>query len=478
MLNKYAASLIAMSVFLSAGPAAADEILVDNDKNVEMTVSIYNNNLGFVRDVRKVNLPAGNNAIAFEGVASQIKPETAMVSGNGIEVIEQNYDYDLLTANNIMEQFIGKEVKTAILNPENGQTIFDKAKLLNSNYGAPILQFSYGVEANFPGRVVYDKIPSSLRVKPTLVVNLKNNAAADKELELAYLTNGISWKADYIAEVKSDDVLDINTWITLNNETGADYENARVQLVAGNVNQESSASNVVRPKMMLARGMMTMESAAADSGAAERTSLADYYLYTLPVKTTIKDKQSKQVSLMNLNNVKYVKEYLLHSPLYVGVGVSANEFEKQNPNVVFKLVNDKASNLGLPMPGGIVRFYEKDEGNNLQFIGESRIEQSASGEKIDLTVGKAFDIYAKGKIKSVKAISKDMSEVAVEVTFSNAASKNKNVVFEQNIANNWEVLSENAKSEKKNASTLKWNLEVPQNGKKVLEFSLRVYRNR
>ena len=146
--------------------------------------------------------------------------------------------------------------------------------------------------------------------------------------------------------------------------------------------------------------------------------------------------------------------------------------------MVFKLVNDKASNLGLPMPGGIVRFYEKDEGNNLQFIGESRIEQSASGEKIDLTVGKAFDIYAKGKIKSVKAISTDMSEVAVEVTFSNAASKNKNVVFEQNIANNWEVLSENAKSEKKNASTLKWNLEVPQNGKKVLEFSLRVYRNR
>ncbi len=478
MLNKYAASFIAMSVFLSAGAAAADEVLVDNDKNVDMTVSIYNNNLGFVRDVRKVNLPAGNNAIAFEGVASRIKPETAMVSGNGIEVIEQNYDYDLLTANNIMEQFVGKEVKTAILNPENGQTIFDKAKLLNSNYGSPILQFSYGVEANFPGRVVYDKIPSNLRVKPTLVVNLKNNAAADKELELAYLTNGISWKADYIAEVKSDDVLDINTWITLNNETGADYENARVQLVAGNVNQETGTNNVIRPKVMLARGMMAMESAVADSTAAERTSLADYYLYTLPVKTTIKDKQSKQVSLMNLDNVKYAKEYLLHSPLYIGVGVSANEFEKQNPNVVFKLVNDKASNLGLPMPGGIVRFYEKDEGNNLQFIGESRIEQSASGEKIDLTVGKAFDIYAKGKIKNVKAISKDMSEVAVEVTFNNAASKNKNVVFEQNIANNWEVLNENVKSEKKNASTLKWNLDVPQNGKKVLEFSLRVYRNR
>lgn len=480
MLNKYAASLIAISVMLSYTTVQAnDEILVDNNKNVDMAISIYNNNLGFVRDTRKVDLKTGANAIAFEGVASQIKAETAMLTGNGVDVIEQNYDYDLLTPNNILEQYVGKDVKTAIINPANGQTIFDNAKVLNNNYGNPILQFSYGVEANFPGRVVYDKIPANLRVKPTLVVNLKNNAAGSKNLELAYLTNGISWKADYVADVTSDNVLNLNTWITLNNETGTDYENAKVQLISGSVNQAPGVSPYPRPMMAkMARGAYAMDNAVMESGPVERSSISDYYLYTLPIKTTIKDQQSKQVSLMNIENVKYEKEYELKSPLYIGVGTQAEEFEKQNPNVVFKLVNEKTSNLGLPMPGGVVRFYENDIHNNMQFIGESKIEQSASGEKINLTIGKAFDLFAKGKISNVKAISKDMSEIAVEVTFNNASDKNKTIVFEQNIADNWEVLSESIKSEKKNASTAKWSFDLPKNEQKVLTFTLRVSRNR
>lgn len=479
MLNKYTASLIAISVLLSGGTARAnDEILVDNNKNVDMAISIYNNNLGFVRDTRKVDLKAGANSIAFEGVASQIKAETAMLSGNGIDVVEQNYDYDLLTPNNILEQYVGKDVKTAMINPANGQTIFDNAKVLNNNYGNPILQFDYGVEANFPGRVVYDKIPSNLRVKPTLVVNLKNNTAGSKSLELAYLTNGISWKADYIAEVKSDNELNLNTWITLNNETGTDYEDAKVQLISGSVNQAPTASPYPRPMMAkMARGY-AMDNAVMESGAVERTNISDYYLYTLPVKTTIKDKQSKQVSLMNLENVKYEKEYSLKSPLYIGVGTQTEEFEKQNPDVVFKLLNDKASNLGLPMPGGVVRFYEDDTNKNTQFIGESRIEQSASGEKINLIIGKAFDLFAKGKITNVKAISKDMSEIAVEVTFNNASDKSKAMVFEQNITDNWEILNESMKSEKKNASTAKWSFNLPKNTQKTLTFTLRVSRNR
>ena len=238
MQFKNAAAVAVLSSVLIQNPVqAAEEILVENNKNVDMVVSIYNNNLGFVRDTRNVALGAGLNSIAFEGVASQIKAETAVLTGSGVNVLEQNYDYDLLTPNNILEQFVGKEVKTVIQNPTTGENIFDKAVVLNNNYGAPILRFSYGVEANFPGRVVYDKVPSSLRVKPTLVVNLNNADAGSKNLELAYLTNGISWKADYIAEIKSDEELGLNTWITLNNETGADYENATVQLVSGSVNQ-------------------------------------------------------------------------------------------------------------------------------------------------------------------------------------------------------------------------------------------------
>lgn len=479
MLNKSSTALIAVGLLLSAGSVkAADEILVDNDKNVNMAISIYNNNLGFVRDTRKVSLTAGENAIAFEGVASQIKAETAMLSGSGINVIEQNYDYDLLTPNNILEQYVGKTVKTALFNPDKGETIFDKAKVLNSNYGTPILQFNYGVETNFPGRVVYEKVPENLRVKPTLVVNLKNDAAGDKNLELAYLTNGISWKADYIAEVENDDEMSLNTWITLNNETGADYDNASVQLISGSVNQAAMSGGAPRPVMMMAKAARgyAMDNAVMESASVERTNISDYYLYTLPVKTTIKDKQSKQVSLMNMDKVKFTKEYVMTSPLYVGLGARKNEFTKLNPNVVFKLVNDKASNLGVPMPGGVVRFYENDDKKNLQFIGESQIEQSAVGEKIDLTIGKAFDIFAKGSIKAVRAISKDMNEADVEITFNNASEKNKKVVFEQNISDNWEILAENAPREQKNASTVKWTLDIPAGDKTILTYTVRVSR--
>lgn len=481
MQVKNAAAAAVLGTILAQNPVcAAEEILVENNKNVDMIVSIYNNNLGFVRDTRSVKLADGVNSIAFEGVASQIKAETAVLTGKGVNVLEQNYDYDLLTPNNILEQFVGKEVKTVMQNPATGENMFDKAVVLNSNYGSPILRFSYGVEANFPGRVVYDKVPSSLRVKPTLVVNLNNKDAGDKNLELAYLTNGISWKADYIAEIKSDGELSLNTWITLNNETGADYENATVQLISGSVNQVYQAVNAVRPmmQMKLARGAMMESDAVMETGSVERSSISDYYLYTLPQKTTIKDKQSKQVSMMKLDNVKYEKEYVMQSPLYLNVGAQSSDFEKSNPNVVFKLKNEKSTNLGEPLPGGIVRFYEKDVKQNLQFIGESRIEQSAVGEKIDLTIGKAFDVFAKGKIANVRSISKDISEFDVEVTFTNASEKVKTIVFEQNVYNRWDLLKENMKSEKKNSSTLKWRFDLPKNEKKVLTYTVRVNRNR
>lgn len=475
-------SLAVCGLVFSAMPVwAAEEIPVGNDKTVDMAISIYNNNLGFVRDTRKVQLPAGQNTIAFEGVASQIKAETAMLSGMGIDVLEQNYDYDLLTPNNILEQFVGKTVKTALYNPEKNETVFDSATVLNSNYGSPILKFSYGIETAFPGRIVFDSVPQNLRVKPTLAVNLKNDKAGDKNLELAYLTNGISWKADYIAEVKGDNSLSLNTWITLNNETGADFENAKVQLISGSVNQTYTVSAAPRMMAFAAKGMLNAEmtSDSMDTGGmVERANISDYYLYTLPEKTTIKDKQSKQVSMMNLDNVKFEKEYEMVSPLYLGLGLRENEFLKQNPKVVFKLVNDKASNLGLPMPGGVVRFYEKDNKGNMQFIGESQIEQSAAGEKIDLTIGKAFDIFAKGRVKKVRAISKDMNEADVEIEFNNASDKDKKVVFTQNISNTWEILAENIKHEPKNASAVKWSVDVPKGGKTVLTYTVRVSRNK
>ena len=463
--------------FVGSKYSLAEEILVNQDQNTQMVVSVYNNNLGLVHDTRKVNLLKGKNEIAFEGVASSIQAESAILSGKGINVLEQNYDYNLLTVNNLLDSFVGKEVKTAIQNPQNGQTVFGKATLLSNNYGNPVLQFDYGVEANFPGRIIYEKVPSELRVKPTLVATLDNAQAGAKELELTYLTNGLSWKADYVAEIVSDNELDLNTWITLKNETGTDYKNAKVQLISGSVNHSSGSGATMRPMMAKA---VYMENAAMDSVASASVSpqnVADYYMYKLPQTTSLKDKQSKQISLMNIKKVKYDKEYRFSSPLYLGVGASKTEFEKKHPDVVFKLTNEKSSNLGQPLPAGMMRFYENKQGENMVFLGENRIAQTAVGEKAELNIGQAFDIYANGKVSQVKAISKDIFEYKITVTFKNVSEQSGNVVFEQNIYNNWEILEENLKSEQKNASTASWKFELPKAETKTLSFTVRISRN-
>ena len=473
-LSLLGCSLVAFS---SGVWAEEGEISADASYNSAMQISIYNDNLAFVRDTRNANLKQGKNAVAFEGVAAQMRPETALLLGNGVEVVEQNYDYDLLNATNLLEEFVGKKVKTAVLNPENGQTIFDEAKVLNSNYGSPVLQFDYGIETNFPGRIVYETLPTDLRVKPTLVVSLNSQTAGERPLELAYLTNGLSWKADYVADLKSDNRLNLNGWITLNNESGTDYKNAQVQLISGNVNQVEIARPVMA-RMMKAAGT-AVDSFAVNESASMPASeaFADYYLYTLPVKTTIKDKQTKQVSLMNQDNVVFAKEYRLVSPLYVGINVRQNEFKKANPEVLVKLNNRPEDNLGMPLPGGVVRFYENDSQGNVQFIGESRLEQLAKGEETELKIGKAFDVFAAGKIKNVRQISKDIGETELEVTFNNAKTEAVDIVFEQNFSNQWEILSESSKSVVKNANTAVWNLNLPAQGKVVLTFRVRVSRN-
>lgn len=470
-------SISGLLMSISIAAASDSEIKIDSTKNTATALSIYNNNLAFIRDTRSVELKPGTSQIAFEGVAQQIQPESAMLIGSGITVLEQNYDYNLLTPINILNESIGKTVKTATTNPENGQDIFDTAEILNSNYGSPILKFNYGIETNFPGRIIYEDLPTNLRTKPTLVIELKNNQAGAKNLELAYLTNGLSWKADYIAEISSATNLTLNSWVTLKNESGADYKNAKVQLIAGSINQNDSGTGAApRPRMMMAKMAMNDSYVAESAPMPSREAFSDYYLYTLPTQTTIKDQQSKQVSLMTANNVKFQKEYKLVSPLYLGLYGSSDEFTKQNPNVVFKLVNNKASNLGEPLPGGIIRFYEKDHSGNLQFIGESKFEPSTIDEKIDLQTGKAFDITAKGKILKNEQISKEMREISVEVKFDNAKAEKTSVTFEQSFDQGYTILNESSKSSSKNARTQEWKLDVAPNSSQTLTFNVRVFK--
>lgn len=477
MKSKYVTLAAAAGLCLAPFQVPAQEINVSPDKNASMKVSIYNQNLALVKDTRQVELKDGTWSVAFEGVAQQMQPETALLQGEGVKVLEQNYEYDLLTPANIIEESIGQKVKTVRVNPSNGDLIMEQAEIVNNNYGKPLLKMKYGVVDDFPGWVAFDSLPANLRLKPTLVVKLENSQELKKDLTLNYLTGGLNWSANYVAELGKDDTLDLQGWVTLNNQSGADYKNAEVQLVAGSVQAGSTPVPMPvlpRANLMMAKGMAA--EATMDSASLPAQNLADYYLYTLPQKTDIMDKQSKQISLMNKPGVKYSKLYRLQSPLSLYWGNNDGEFERVRPSLVYKLVNNTESNLGDPLPAGMVRFYEKDSSGNLQFTGAAELNQLAKGETAELAVGEAFDLYAKGKVVNMQKLSDKMVESEVEITFHNAKNTEQTIEFEQSFPGSVEVVSESLESTKDKARRLKWEVSVPADGDTVLTFKVRVVR--
>lgn len=485
------ASLLMLSFLGISSVATAAEKAVGESNKQSLDISIYNQNLALVKDVRRVALQQGVNDIAFEGVASNIKPETALLYADGLKVLEQNYDYDLLTANNIVDKSVGSMVKTVVMNPTTGENIYNKAKIVSAAYGMPILEFDYGIEAHFPGRLVFEKLPASLRNKPTLVAKVVSDTAVDKDISLAYLTNGISWKTDYVAKVADDNGLNLTGWVTINNESGIDYDNAKVQLVAGNVNEVQAS----RPVM----ARMTMKMAAFDGAVAENATasgaiqqdLSGYHLYTLPNQTTIKDKQTKQISLLEKNGVKYKKEATLYSQLYFSP-TSTSSFEQVHPEMYYVINNTEEDKLGTQLPAGIVRFYENDDNGNLQFIGENSINHVAKGEVMRLRLGSFANIFVDGKVKRIKKLSeaepvsennrcksiKSVYGYDVELTITNSGNKAQEFVYTQNLPQDAVVSGENIKGSLKSAGIYEWRFDVPADGKQALSFYVKAPNSR
>lgn len=473
------------SLLLSLLLFSGESLAADSAKNLE--ISIYNNNLALVKDSREINLEKGNNNVSFEGVASQIKPESVMILGKNINVLEQNYDYELITAQNIVTKSVGSEVKTVIQNPTTGENIFGRAKLLSASGTKPVLEFDYGIETDFSGRLIFEKLPENLNEKPTLLAKIYSPQAEVQELLLAYLTNGISWKSNYVALIKNSAALDLTGWVTINNKSGVDYNNAKIQLIAGEVNQEYEvefrAINMAK-SFAMADSVATVEEAGV-GGAPEQIS--SYQLYTLPNRTDIKNSQTKQMSLFEKNGVKYQKEGRLTSSLYFNNSRKA-EFKQKHPKMYYILNNTEEGGLNIPLPAGTIRFYENDSNDNMQFIGESRVNNAAKGEKLELQLGDMFNVFVNGKITDVIDISETkkrssgngcyyaelVKDYIVEVEAFNGGDNPAKIVFLQNIDQNYQIVDESIKGANKNIGQYEWEIGIPKNDKTKLEYTVRV----
>ncbi len=453
---------------------AAAMFCAATNANADVNLNIYNNDLALVKDTRKAELKMGNQKLFIEGVSAQLIPQSVFVLGQDINVVEKNYDYNLINKSNLLDYYIGKEVQAVSQNPQTGKDIYQKATVLANNGGSAVLKFANGVDANYSGRIIFDDVPKSLSAKPQLQVVLDNAIQGPKELELVYLTTGLSWQANYIANVTGDESLDINTSVTLTNNSGVDYQNAKIRVVAGDVNKVQAPAIREAYADEAAPMYKSMSFGATMAGASNTAqAVADYYYYELDTNTTIKDKQSKQVALFNKNNVKYKKTYKLASPLYISRSANKSEFEKLNPSIVFNITNDAASNLDVLLPSGVIRFYE-DSNDNTTFLGEATIAQTSKGETLELALGKTSDIYAKAKILNVDKVSKDISDINAEVLLQNSSKEEKEVIFEQNIYGDWKILEENYASVKKNSRTAQWSVMVPASGQVLISYKLRV----
>ncbi len=452
----------------------AEEILSGLEDQTAVAITIYNKNLALVRDQRRVTLEVGSNALAIRDVSAQIRPETALLSSlderSQLELIEQNFDFDLLTPTSLLEKYVGQSVHAVTVNPANGNETKESAQILATNQGL-VLRFADRIETSFPGRLIFDQVPDNLRDRPTLVLQLENDNPAPQEIQLGYLTSGLSWRADYVASLNDEEnKIDLNGWVTLTNQSGTAYPDALLQLVAGDVQQVQQAMPRLRSTVM-------MESAAVADDFAEE-SLFDYHLYTLDRPTTIANQQTKQVNLMSADTVPVEKRYMIDSAGHYFTGRAVASI-KQPVGVYLALKNDQESNLGIPLPGGVIRVYKNDSAGRTQFIGEDKIDHTPEDEDILLKLGNAFDVTAKRIQSSFKKVANQgaynfSAEIGQKISVKNATEKAVEILLREEIPGDWEMIAETGLHKRISSNIVEWHLTLPASGSIDHEYVVRV----
>ncbi|MCX7736529.1 MAG: DUF4139 domain-containing protein [Candidatus Kapabacteria bacterium] len=427
-------------------------------------VTVYNNNLGVIRDIRNFNIKSGISEINMTDVAQLIDPTSVNIKFDG-QVLEQNYRYDLVSLMKILEKYIDKSVSMV---SEQGKTI--EGTLLSINNSQIVLRTSSGGLLMIPDiskyQITVGSLPEGLITKPSLVWKINSKNAGNKEIELSYQTQGMSWHTEYVAVLdKTDTKIDLNSWVSIENNSGATYPEAVLKLVAGDV-------NIIQPQPF--RGYIDyMEKNAATFESApqlfEEKAFFEYHIYNLKNPTTINQNETKQISLFEAKNINVTKKYLYRSGSYYRY-YSPDQTNKVA--VVIEFENKEKNGLGIPFPKGKVRL-NKSDGQSLEFIGEDMIDHTPKDEKIKLKVGDAFDIVAEEKEVDHQSISDKVQEYTYEVKIKNRKDENIEVEVERTLGRNWDILSSNISYEKKDSQTVIFKVKVDKNKEQTLNFKVR-----
>ncbi|RMX03067.1 DUF4139 domain-containing protein [Corticibacter populi] len=464
-----------MAVAGAAGAAPVQEKVSDAGSRQALAVTIYNESLALIREERQLPLDKGLNRIALREVSGQIMPQTASLrslSGDPLQLLEQNFDFDLLGSHALLDKYVGRTVTVIRTHPATGKETREPATVLANNDGV-VLQYADRLETGLPAdaRISFDEVPPNLRDRPTLVVELEAGRGGTQAVDLSYLTGGLSWQADYVATLASDESsLDLAGWVTLTNQSGTAYENAALQLVAGDVGRAPQAHDMVK---LAAR----MEMMPAPAAAVQQEALFEYHLYTLPRPTTLRNNQTKQVALLSAQSVPVRKEYRLQGQAsWYGRarGDSPELGDKRKVDVFVEFDNKEAAGLGMPLPKGIVRVYKADSQKRALFIGEDRIDHTAKNEVVRLKLGSAFDLNGTWKHLGTKVLADNLYEMAFRIELRNAKDVPATITVVEPIPGDWTMLEESIAHSKPTGGLAQWQVPVPANGNAVLNYKVRI----
>ena len=449
---------------LIAQPAAVPLQTAQGD----VAVTIYNNDRALIEDKRVLSLASGRTRQEFRDVSAQIQPETVTLSGRGIGIVEQNFDFDLLTPAALMQNAVGQTVTLVRVNPANGAESRERARILAAN-GGVVMQIGDRIEVlrddGLPARVIFDQVPATLRARPTLSVTLESDGGGARPVTLTYLTPGLGWSADYVALFdEANGRMDVQGWITLTNNSGTPYVNASTLLVAGTVGQANpyNRRNYYRGDGGYAPPPPPPPPDVIDrpgTETASRERLGDFYLYPLSERTTILDKQTKQVSFLDVHNTPATRAYEFRN------GWLSTSEQPLSANTVLRFSSSRNQGLGDALPAGTVRVYQRDARGNPQFVGEHRIGHTPMGSDIGLATGQAFDVKVRPIVEERTRLSSSRWRTRMRYALTNAGPKPITVdVIQSGLWGDTRLTQESLKSERLSADDVRWRVPVPANG--------------
>lgn len=457
-----------MSLALPASALAAESVSDERDRK-EVSLTVYNSNFALVREVRELNkLGTGRVALEFRDVASTIQPETVAIKplqANSLRVLEQNYRFDLLTPQTLLEKYVGRNVRAYRYHEATGREDAVDAKLLSVAEG-PILQIGPEITFGYPGRLAFAELPPNLIPKPTLMW-LVESQAPKQTLEVTYLAQQMSWSADYVFTVNEADTRgDLVGWVTLSNNSGSSYRNAQLKLVAGDVNRVTP--NEPRP-------MARYKAAADAAGSAFREEgLLEYHLYTLERPADVLDKEQKQVTLIESPGVGVTKKLIFAGQPQWFMGQVGPVQANQKVAVYLDFQNTQQNRLGIPLPKGIVRVYKADKAGKKQFVGEDSIDHTARDEKVRIKVGEAFDVVADRKQMEWHTLGQCTAESSWQIDLRNHKAENVQVELREPVSGDFTVLESSQPWKKEDANTFTFDVKVPQRGNAKVTYKIRV----